>query len=393
MSRDSRDRRPPHTTRGATAFLAAFAIAFLLSGVSSAAEPARGDRFEQDRFVIGFWVDPPVDASLESRYDEIAEANFTLVLAFSPQDVESQKRVLAACEKRGLKAIVGTLGLPPEKLVEAPACWGYLVRDEPNAADFAALGEQVADIRKARPGRLALINLFPTYASKAQLGTKTYDEHVRRFLAETKVDVLSMDHYPQIQPGQDGRAGYRENLEIFRKHAEANGMPFWNFFNIMPYGPHYDPTEAVVRWQIYTSIAYGAKGVLYFCYWTPRGAEFPKGGAIITAEGRRTRHYEQAKRINTRVRRLGPVLMELTSTRVVHVPPGKGMGSESGLAGTPIASIDTTWPTVQFALVPERAVEVSQETGLEVPVLDDSPDMPGLQLSLDSGEGRLFLFK
>jgi hypothetical protein len=34
---------------------------------------------------------------------------------------------------------------------------------------------------------------------------------------------------------------------------------------------------------------------------------------------------------------------------------------------------------------------VCKETGQEIPVIDDSPDMEGLQLSFDAGEGRLFL--
>jgi hypothetical protein len=36
-------------------------------------------------------------------------------------------------------------------------------------------------------------------------------------------------------------------------------------------------------------------------------------------------------------------------------------------------------------------MEINPMTGKELPVVDDSPDMPGLQVSLDAGEGRLFL--
>eukprot|EP01043_Picozoa_sp_COSAG02_P089606 COSAG02_NODE_26563_length_630_cov_1.013183_2_plen_44_part_01 len=39
----------------------------------------------------------------------------------------------------------------------------------------------------------------------------------------------------------------------------------------MPFGGHSDPTEAQFRWQILTSLAYGARGVLYFCYFLPAG--------------------------------------------------------------------------------------------------------------------------
>ena len=35
----------------------------------------------------------------------------------------------------------------------------------------------------------------------------------------------------------------------------------------MPFGGHDDPTEQELRWMAFTSLAYGAKGILYFCYW------------------------------------------------------------------------------------------------------------------------------
>jgi hypothetical protein len=190
----------------------------------------------------------------------------------------------------------------------------------------------------------------------------------------------------------------------------------------MPFGPHHDPTEAQLRWQIYTSLAYGSKGILYFCYWTPGkgaggGGEFPKGGAIITAEGVRTRHYEQARRINFALKNMGPTLMKLTSTDVIRIKPADD--AAKALEGSPLKNISkggdyligvfrhqygkravlinnydhnyTSWPTVEFAAPIEKVVEIDQSTGKRIPVRDDSPEMAGLQLSLDAGEGRLFL--
>jgi hypothetical protein len=51
----------------------------------------------------------------------------------------------------------------------------------------------------------------------------------------------------------------------------------------------------------------------------------------------------------------------------------------------------TAWPTVKFVSPLTNIVEINPATGKQIAVADDSPDMPGLQLSLGSGEGRLFL--
>lgn len=377
---------------------------------------AEEQRFVQDRIGIGFWVDPPADKDMDARYAEIAEANFTFVIgSFGAGTDEQVDRQLQLCEKYGLKAIV-PLRNPPERLPSEPACWGYLLADEPGPGAFAGLRKTADSIRRARPGKLAYINLLPNYAPAWALGTKTYDEHVALFVKEVRPDVLSMDYYPLFKPDADGRDGYCTNLESMRRAAVAASIPFWNFFNTMPFGAHSDPTEAQIRWQVYTSLAYGAKGVMYFCYWTPRGGEFPKGGAIITAEGRHTRHYDEAKRINAGIRNLGPTLMKLTSTGVYRVKPKDD--AAAALKGSPLRSLTdgdylvgafrhadgrravlinnyhfaySAWPTVRFEAKASSVMEVSPATGREVPVLDDSPDMPGLQLSLDAGQGRLFL--
>lgn len=388
-------------------------MALLLSSGGFAAE----SRFVQDRFAIGFWVAPQTDENLDARYAEIAAANFTFVIGLSgAKNPPSAEEQLKLCEKHGLKVLVQIGGQPLDKLPDGPACWGYSVLDEPNASQFPGLRQTVDALRLARPGKLAYINLFPNYASPAQLGTKDYDEHVARFMSEVRPDVLSMDHYPIFKPDADGRDNYCRNLEVMRRDSLAGGIPFWNFFNTMPYGPHTDPTEAQLRWQIFTSLAYGAKGVMYFCYWTPRGEEFPKGGAILTAEGRRTRHYEEAKRINGGLKNFGPTLMKLTSTSVHRVKPNNA--TPGALKGSPVRFISdgdyligsfrhadgrrgvllnnyafaySAWPTVAFDVEAAKVSEVNPKTGQVGPVVDDSPDLPGLQLSLDAGEGRLFL--
>ncbi len=380
--------------------------------------------FAQDRFAIGLWVPPETQERLADRYQEIADANFTLVIGTAGTNAATQ---LALCEKAGLQALVDGSG-PVEKLPDSPACWGYLLSDEPGAGGFPDLAKRAAEIRKVRPGRFGYINLLPNYAPASALGTKTYDEYVAKFIETVKPEVLSMDHYPLMRPEADTRADYRANLETFRAHSLAAGIPFWNYFYSMPFNDRLDPTEAQIRWQINASIAYGAKGVLYFCYWTPgQGAagsgEFPKGGAIITAEGRRTRHYDEARRINAELKNLGATLIKLTSTGT-HYLAGTATNSAEMLAGGPLRKLlpipgdppanylvgtfrhadgrravilmndrysQTAWVTAEFDAGAGSVLEISKTTGEALPVVDDSPELKGLQISLGAGDARLFL--
>jgi len=385
-------------------------------------------RFQQDRFGIIVYNDMPEEGDIDACYREIAEANFTVVLVSG--DKATMLRKMDVCEQLGMAAITLQMDAAPEEYVDHPVSWGYGIRDEPGVEDFADLAPIVDGIHAEHPGKLGLINLFPSYAAPwAQLGAETYEEYVQLFMEQVDVDVLCMDHYPRFRPDEpDTRDDYCADLDTMRRHALKKGIPFWNCFNAMPFGAHTDPTEAQMRWQMHASVAYGAKGLVYFCYVTPDITgpgglfEFPKGGAVITAEGKRTRHYEQSKRLNFALKNLGPTLMKLTSAQVIRITPNDEPRVK--LAGSPIVDLGradydprhdmlvgvfnhkdgrravflmnyhfayTQWPTVVFDAPVGDVTEVSQETGQEVPLLDDSPKLDGLQLSLDAGQGRLFL--
>lgn len=390
-------------------YLFSFFIAVAL-GTPAVAGPVV--RFQQDEFCIGFFIDPPIGEDAHARYREIAEANFNVMTGLvGPKTPELLAKHVRLAKRHGLKTITASAGLPDEALPDAEHVWGYFLRDEPSAKDFPALAERVAALRAARPGKLGYINLFPSYCDLERLGTPSYEEHVRRFVAEVNPDVLCMDHYPFMRPDRDTRDAYLGDIDTMRRHALAAGIPWWNYFNTMPFGPHYDPTEAQLRWQIFASVAYGARGVLYFCYWTPEGAEFPKGGAILTADGRRTRHYGQAQRINAKLKAWGPHLMTLTSEAA-------GKITAPATAGTPLRALSegefvygvlrqedgrralvlvnhstgyTAWPTVEFDVPAAEVMELDADAGALAPVIDDSPAMPGLQLSFDAGDARLFV--
>jgi hypothetical protein len=92
------------------------------------------------------------------------------------------------------------------------------------------------------------------------------------------------------------------------------------FIQTLAYNNHREPTAAELLWQVNISLAYGAKGIQYFTYWTPeaaRGEGF--GPALITVDGKRTSRYYAAKEINTTwLHQVGRELKPLVSETVEH---------------------------------------------------------------------------
>ncbi len=209
-------------------------------------------RYRQTQFAIGYWVEPPFDKDAYRRYKEVADCGINLVLSGfggAPKD-----KFLPILQRFGLDAILMHPSGDPDTWPADKRIIGYGLVDEPSAARFNELRDLANRVRVAHPGRIPFVNLFPNYATPTQLGSPDYTTHVADFIRVYQPDVLCMDNYPIFKPERDTRELYISNLEIFRKQSIAAGIPFWNFFNIMPYGPHTDPTEAQVRWQVNASL-------------------------------------------------------------------------------------------------------------------------------------------
>ena len=167
-------------------------------------------------------------------------------------------------------AVAAALDEKIAQVRDHPALYAYYLMDEPGAAAFPKLGKVLAYLRERDPAHVAYINLYPTYANNEQLGTEgdtatAYREHLRQFVDIVKPDLLCYDHYPF---GGVGSGYYFLNLALMREAALKAGVPFMNVFQA---GEFYldnwaVPTEGQIRWQTYTSLAYGAQGISHFVY-------------------------------------------------------------------------------------------------------------------------------
>jgi hypothetical protein len=186
---------------------------------------------------------------------------------------------------------------------------GFNFYDEPGAGWFATLAKALAISRELAPQLLPYINLLPS----------DDPSYYRNFVDVVKPSLISFDRYPLLAEGQED-ANYFHNWAIVRDAALHGDIPSWVYIQTLAYNNHREPTAAELLWQINISLAYGAKGIQYFTYWTPeaaRGEGF--GPALITVDGKRTPRYDAAKQINTTwLHQVGRELKPLVSESVVH---------------------------------------------------------------------------
>ena len=301
----------------------------LLCGAALAQAP-----WQPEEYPISYWVGPPREFNTLAAWQTVKDCNFTVCGQYGGYSRADNRTRLDFCAQLGLKAMIvdgrtsweaaayeGHAELIKSLVADYgshPATYGYFILDEPSADRFPALAKVSQELQRQDPGHLPYINLLPTYASPTQLGTPTYAEHLERFLSQVKPAVLSYDHYALLKDGSD-RVDYFENLELIRDYGRRYGVPTWNILLSLPHLNYREPSADEMRWQVYTSLAYGSKGLMWFTYWTLPAWEKEFGGcAIVNPTGEPARLYPIVKQLNGETRVLGKTLLGLTSTGVYH---------------------------------------------------------------------------
>jgi hypothetical protein len=197
------------------------------------------------------------------------------------------------------------------------ALFGYYITDEPSATQFPALGKVVAYLREGDPAHPAYINLFPTYATNAQLGTRgdtvaAYREHLRQYVDQVKPALISYDHYQLATRGDNDQ--YFLNLALIRRAALDAGVPFLNSVQASSWTSSMRvPTPEEMRFLVYTTLAYGAQGISYYVYSCPGHA-----GGIASADGTPTPLYGALKTLNREFAAIGAQVQALQSVGAYH---------------------------------------------------------------------------
>jgi hypothetical protein len=303
-------------------------LCLLFTANSGFAAPHSGDT---NFFPIMAWNWAPKDPAVLRK---MHECGLTVAGFVNPDGLE-------ACKAAGLKAIVSdprTSGYDWAKVDESkarknvaslvakvgrhPAVYGYYLRDEPNAQMFPGLAKVADLMRELSPGKWPYINLFPDYATPDQLGTTNYAEYLERFIATCHPSIISYDNYSLMDDGSV-RESYWSNLEAVRAVCRKHGIAFWNIVLSVAHFSYRELNAADYRFQVYTTLAYGGRGISYFTYFTPSTGNYRMGP--IDQFGNQTPTWYYMQHANLQIQKLAPTLLQLSSDAVYHfghVPAG-----------------------------------------------------------------------
>ncbi|MCE5251492.1 hypothetical protein LLG96_14860 [bacterium] len=301
-------------------------------------------RLNRWSFPIGAWSYFQRFEGTPEEYETYRAANMTVVMVPSGQYENAVSN--------GLEAVLGafeplhedntllrtTVRFPRPHDMRVTA---YMLKDEPLVEDFPAIGKTVRfiyanDIRNAIP----IIDFRPNWSVPYERFGMSYETYLQRFIDEVHPCVLLTCNYPLMRDGST-RAGYYDNLELFRSKALEYGIGLMGFVLVTPHtlpdNPQIDyrkPSESDLRWMVYSNLAYGAQGIWYYNW---RIDDNRYGESLIDGKtGRPTVLYPVVAGINQEIQALGKVLLKLRSTGVYHtgdvIPSGTRRYMERCLA-------------------------------------------------------------
>ncbi len=288
------------------------------------AEPAASSSWQVGTPIVTYWAGPSLTDAVAQQ---MVEGGFNLVWCGSEKELD-------VAHRHGLRGLLTDGLLAPASLDDPqrceqldalvarvsrhPALYAYFLMDEPNASQFPALGKLVAYLRERDPRHLAYINLFPTYATKEQLGTQgdvvtAYREHLRRYAEQVKPALISYDHY-QFKLKGDGDQ-YFLNLALIRRAAQEAGVPFLNIVQACTWAPDVMrvPNANELRYLVYSTLAYGAQGISYYVY-----ACANHYGSLVSLDGTPGPLYYAVRSYNREFAALARELQPLRSLGVYH---------------------------------------------------------------------------
>ena len=302
-----------------------------------------------------------------SNFQRYKDAGFNILSGLYERDPIQRSEIVKAfklCEEFGLKYFIADLGFrcdssggtTPNKsqehynnlmdnawYLDEPAFAGIAVKDEPSAADLDDIGKVNIALKEKTDGKIVYTTLFPNKVQSHRLYLEDnsgsewekYCRYVYKYLDVVKPDILCYDYYAFFKKngtlddtynagdldivkktaGKENMKDYWRSLSLFSNLAKQYNIPMWVSVATRDHNrktPHYFKQ---LDWQVNTSLAYGAKGVQYYSYWSLMGGTSPSTwgttsvGGMVTHNGTPHDVYYDIQKINQNIKLVDDVLM------------------------------------------------------------------------------------
>lgn len=257
---------------------------------------------KEQKFPLGFWNYTETGIYGKEAVQDWTDCGMTMAMSphfdFKKHNVQDLLKILDACEQKGIRVWIDCEQLRWDGAAEDeeeyrkkfikvykqfgkhPAVGGFYVGDEPGTEqqllDAAAAYRIQVEVA---PALMPFLNLLP-YRQGVQNEIEIIQKDIslhQDFNANTVLyakqagmKVIGYDCYYQLDKQDEKETGihlYFENLKRYTQIAKEANIPLWVTNLSVGHFRYRCPTEDDFRWQLNTSVASGAKGVLWFFFY------------------------------------------------------------------------------------------------------------------------------
>lgn len=294
---------------------------------------------DEPRLEIAAWIYGATSLDKEEQFAEIKDCGFNQVIMQRSGDADLFHQHCKWLAKYELKALwhdsnyhisdettpegaESLLKIENDSYAHCDITWGHMLRDEPNAALFDSLAVAYDLYDAQTDDKIPYINLFPSYANEQQLGTPTYEEHLKQFF--DKVDpqlYTSVDIYP-LNTSYSINSDYFYNLDVFATECRTRGIPFAVYIQSVSFAStKRTPNEQEMRWQAYCALSFGAQDIEYFTYCTPISETEDFKDALVDLNNEKTERWYGAQAVNAALNLMSDAYMQYDNLGAYTVNP------------------------------------------------------------------------
>lgn len=360
-------------------------------------------------------------------YEDLIECGFNL--GTESGGIEYYKKLFDIIGDLNFKYLISVKDLGTEKknlILQAfkdnSHTGGWYFKDEPNYNVLEELSKKYLSLYKEDDSHLIYMNLLGGLMKNATGPFTDYFDYICYIQNIFHPQMWSYDYYPfSINTSTNKLViAYQQfyyDLECYLKISLQTSRPFWTYIQTMAFkaGNLYRPAtnETLLRFSIFSSLAYGAQGIAYWTYGQRDSNENETYlSALVNKDGKKTKAWYAAKKVNGEIKRFNDVFYQCNVKEVRHTGDRLYKGTKkltgeygpfkmvrSGDAGVMVSLIENKGK--EYVVIVSRDVQKKQKISLELKpnlsITDLTPSTPktyswrkDINLTLDKGGYVIF---
>lgn len=250
--------------------------------------------------IFSFWnylyISDSIDIKTIVKKWKDCGINVAMSFAYNPLNCSKKKMIelLDECDKQGLKVIINddrTSFLQLDKIDKETfysnikqayldfgkhkATYGFFIGDEPDFDHVDNFIYTAKIVKEIMPDLIHFGNLLPYWGDKKTCEKNGFSEQffyqlVSRILKETSLKIIGFDHYTQCfdtyQDQEKGIEFFLYDLRMYQRVCKEFNIPFIVSILSTQHWQHRIVNHDDIRWQISTSFAHGAEGIMWFYF-------------------------------------------------------------------------------------------------------------------------------